>query len=124
MTDAVRIDKWLWAVRVFKTRGLATDACKAGHVKIDGKSVKPAHTVRIGEIINAYTGRHTRTVKVTGLIDKRIAGKVVTGFLEDLTPKEELERRTNASLRPISLVSKGKPSRKDRQAIDRIKEQL
>jgi ribosome-associated heat shock protein Hsp15 len=124
MSTSVRIDKWLWAVRVYKTRGLATDACKAGHVKIEGKSVKPAHAVRVGETITAYTGHHTRTVKVTGLIDKRVAGKVVTDFLDDQTPKEELERKTNASLRPISLVSKGKPSRKDRQAMDRIKEQL
>lgn len=124
MTDSTRIDKWLWAVRVFKTRGLSTDACKAGHVKIEGKSVKPAHAVRIGEIISAYTGHHTRTVKVTGIIDKRVGAKVLPEYIEDRTPKEELERKTNASLRPISLVVKGKPSRKDREAIERIKGQL
>ncbi len=124
MSDSVRLDKWLWAVRVFKTRGLATDACKAGHVKINGKSVKPAHAVCPGEMISAYTGTHTRTVKVIGLIDKRVAGKMVTTFLDDQTPREELERKTNASLRPISLVSKRKPSRKDREAIERIKDQL
>lgn len=124
MTDSTRIDKWLWAVRVFKTRGLATDACKAGHVKIEGKSVKPAHSVCIGETISAYAGQHTRTVKVTGIIDKRIGAKLLPDYIEDLTPKEELEKKRNASMRPISLVPKGKPSRKDRQAIERIKDQL
>ena len=124
MAESVRIDKWLWAVRVFKTRSLATDACKAGHVKIGGQSVKPAHSVRLGETITAYNGVHTRTLKVVHLLEKRVGAKALPNYLEDLTPKEELERKTNASLRPISLVSKGKPSRKDRQAIDRIKQQL
>lgn len=124
MSDSVRIDKWLWAVRVFKTRADATDACKAGHVKIDGKPVKPARSVRMAETIHAYNGHHTRVVKVLGFIEKRVGAKVVVDFMEDLTPKEELEKKRNASLRPISLVAKGKPTRKERQAINRIKDQL
>lgn len=124
MSDSIRIDKWLWAVRVFKTRADATDACKAGHVKVDGKAVKPARTARIGETVHAYNGHHTRVVKVLGLIEKRVGAKAVSEFMEDLTPEEELERKRNASMRPISLVAKGKPTRKQRQAIDRIKDQL
>ena len=124
MADSVRIDKWLWAVRVFKTRAAATDACKAGHVKLRGQPLKPARGVRIGDVYHAYNGHLTRVVKVLALLDKRVGAKVVAEYAEDLTPAEETEKKRDASLRPIRLVSKGKPNRKERQAINRLKDQL
>src|SRR3546814_288381 len=82
----VRIDKWLWAVRLYKTRSLATAACRAGHVKIKGENVKPSHNVRVSEIISARAGELNRTVKVTGLLENRVGPKLVERYLEDLTP--------------------------------------
>lgn len=124
MSDSVRIDKWLWAVRVFKTRALATEACKAGHVKIAGNSMKAARDVRIGEIIEAYTGTLTRTVKVLGATERRVGAKAVVEFMEDLTPASELRPAHEPSLRPISLVSKSKPGKHERRALERFKELL
>lgn len=124
MAQSVRIDKWLCAVRVFKTRGLATEACKAGHVKIDGVSVKPARDLRLGEVITAYTGHLTRTVKVLGLLENRCSAKVVAEFMEDLTPPEERTRKREPSFVPVSLASKTRPGKKDRRLLTRFKARL
>lgn len=124
MADSVRIDKWLWAVRVFKTRALATDACKAGHVKIGGNAVKPARAVHAGEIIAAYTGHLTRTVKVVAMLEHRVGAAMVPQFMEDLTPPEEFNRRPEPSVVPVSLVPRTKPSKKERRQLERFKDRL
>ncbi|HEY2573306.1 MAG TPA: RNA-binding S4 domain-containing protein, partial [Verrucomicrobiaceae bacterium] len=85
---AVRVDKWLWAVRLYKSRSLASEACDAGHVKIGGARVKPSRRVRAGEVITALAGRVQRTMKVTGTPDQRVGARWVNQFLEDLTPPE------------------------------------
>jgi ribosome-associated heat shock protein Hsp15 len=122
--DAVRIDKWLWAVRVFSTRGLATDACRAGHVKIGGQSVKPARKVRPGEIIATYNGVLTRTVKVVALLDHRVGAKLVVDYLEDLTPEAERNRRAEPNFKPVPLAGRSKPSKKERRQLERFKDQF
>ena len=122
--ESVRIDKWLWAVRVFKSRSLAADACRAGHVKIDGQSIKPAREVRAGEIITAYNGHITRTLKVIGFLDKRVGAALAATAFEDLTPEEERKRKTEPGFGQVSLVSKGKPSKKERRQLGWIQEQL
>src|SRR5688572_26040795 len=78
-----RIDKWLWAVRLYKTRSLATKACRGGHVSIGGQPVKPSRSVRLDEVVRARTGDILRTVKVIGLIENRVGPKLVNNFLED-----------------------------------------
>ena len=88
----VRIDKWLWAARLYRSRSAAAAACQGGHVKIDGQSVKPARNVRVGETITALTGRVNRTFKVLALLERRVGAKVVPQYLEDLTPPEEYAR--------------------------------
>src|SRR5688500_9208587 len=96
----VRIDKWLWAVRLYKTRSIATAACRGGHVKIGGENVKPSHTVRLSEIISARTGDLTRTVKVIGLLEQRVSAKLVELYLEDQTPAAEYLRAAEDRLQP------------------------
>lgn len=121
---SVRIDKWLWAVRLFKTRSLATAACTAGHVKIDGSPVKPAREVRVGEVVNARCGQLDRTVKVLALLERRVGAKLVPQHLEDLTPPGEYERvrELNANARPAMLnypKGLGRPTKKQRRLMSR-----
>jgi ribosome-associated heat shock protein Hsp15 len=118
----VRLDKWLWAVRVFKTRSIATHACSAGHVKIDGRNVKPSHTVRPGEIVTARVGELNRTVKALVPIHQRVAAKDVSQYAEDLTPATEYEKSREPRLIPVFTRPKGagRPTKKDRRSLDQL----
>lgn len=117
----VRIDKWLWAARVFKTRALATEACRAGHVKLEGAPVKPGRSVHVGETYVVHTAALTRTVRVAGLAEHRVAAKVVASLLEDLTPPEELERVRRSALEQVLARPKGtgRPTKRDRRELER-----
>jgi len=116
----VRIDKWLWAARVFKTRALATEACRAGHVKLEGNPVKPARAVHMGEIFVVHTAALTRTVRVAGMSEHRVAARVVPGLLEDLTPPEEFERVRRSAAEQVLARPRGtgRPTKRDRRQID------
>ena len=118
----MRIDKWLWAVRVFKTRSLATEACRANHVKIGGQPVRPAKSVRIGDIIEAKVGELHKTVKVLGLLPTRVSAQAAKEFAEDLTPPEEYQKKRAANFQPFALRPKGsgRPTKKDRRDMDRF----
>ncbi|MEW6157979.1 MAG: RNA-binding S4 domain-containing protein, partial [Verrucomicrobiota bacterium] len=85
-SDAVRVDKWLWSVRLYKSRTLASAACLAGAVHINGAAVKPSRTVHVGDVISARIGEITRTVKVVALLESRVGAKLVPQFMQDLTP--------------------------------------
>jgi ribosome-associated heat shock protein Hsp15 len=119
---SVRLDKWLWAVRVFKTRSLATQACRLGRVKIDGQPVKPSHTVRPGELILVTTGVVTRTLRVLEPLEHRVGAKLVPQFAGDLTPPAEYEKERLARLPPLFPRPKGsgRPTKKDRRQIERF----
>jgi ribosome-associated heat shock protein Hsp15 len=120
--EDVRIDKWLWAVRVFKTRTLASEACKAGHVEIAGQAVKASRAVRLNEVISIKLGIMTKTVKVTGLLGKRVGAKLVPQFAEDQTPASEYEKLKDKGAEPV-LVRRpgfGRPTKKERRAIGRM----
>lgn len=119
---AERIDKWLWTVRLFKTRGLATDACRTGSVEVGGQPVKPSRDVRAGETVTVKQGLVTRTVIVRGLPARRIGPKLVAGFCEDRTPPEEYEK---ARVQPVQQFlarekGSGRPTKRDRRALDRL----
>jgi ribosome-associated heat shock protein Hsp15 len=119
----VRIDKWLWAVRLYKTRSIATAACRAGHVKIGGENVKPSHTVRLAEVISARTGDLTRTVKVIGLLEQRVGPKLVEKFIEDQTPAAEFLRAAEDRLQPQAPrrpKGAGRPTKKDRRDLENL----
>ena len=119
--DSVRIDKWLWAVRLFKTRTAAVEACKAGHVKIQGKSVKPAREIKVGETVEAYNGAVNRIVRAKSLPDKRVGAALVSELIDDLTPPEQLKPKNEPNFVPIRL-RRGKPDKKQRRDLRRFKE--
>lgn len=115
----VRIDKWLWAVRLYKSRSLASAACSAGRVRIGGQTLKPSRSVRPGEVITAVTGDITRTVRVVGLLERRVGAKLVADYMEDLTPAAEYSKPREPDFRPLLLRPKGagRPTKKDRRRI-------
>ena len=123
MADDLRINKWLWAVRIYKTRTMAGEACRAGKIKIDGIAVKPSRIIKPEDIITVSLGPLTRTVRVKALIHNRVSAKLVPDSLEDLTPAEEYERikfmqELNAERRDRGT---GRPKKKERRLIDRLK---
>ena len=87
--DEIRIDKWLFAVRLFKTRGLATEACKRGKIKLNESQAKAAKSIKLGDIINIRQSPMIRSLEVIGLTERRIGAKLVENFAKDITPKEE-----------------------------------
>src|SRR5687767_24665 len=107
MQESVRIDKWLWAVRLYKTRTMAAEACASGKVRINEQPIKASRNVRIGETISAATGDITRTVRVIGLLEKRVSAKAVPQFLEDLTPASEYEKPRDPTFTPFVFRKKG-----------------
>ncbi len=116
----VRLDKWLWATRVYKTRSRAIAACQAGHVRVSGQSVKPAHRLRPGETFTVRIGELTRTIRVLAFPDRRVGPKLVSRYLEDLTLPSEYARakaRASESLvhRPKGL---GRPTKRDRRLLE------
>ena len=117
----VRIDKWLWAARVFKTRALATEACRAGHVKLDNTAVKPARPTHIGEVYIVHTAHLTRTLRVVGLAERRVGPKAVGSLVEDLTPPEELARMRRSAAEQVFARPKGagRPTKRERRQLDR-----
>ncbi len=118
----LRIDKWLWAVRLYKTRGLAATACRNGHVTIGAQTIKPSRSVKLHEVICAKTGDITRTVKVRAFTHHRISPKAVPDFLEDLTPPSEYAKPREPRFTPTFSHSKGKarPTKKDRRVLSRF----
>ena len=120
--NEVRIDKWLWAVRVFKTRTVASDACKKGRVLIDNVSVKPSRMIRVGDIVQVRKPPVTFSFKVLDLSDKRMGAKLVPQFMENVTPPEQYEI---LELNKISgFVDRqrgtGRPTKKERRDLDQF----
>ena len=116
----MRLDQWLWAVRVYKSRSLAADAIKGGLVKVNGERSKPAHEPRPGELIVARAGIMTRTVRFIAAPKSRVAAKLVPEFAEDLTPPEEREKRPEPNLLPPGFRPRGsgRPTKRDRRALE------
>jgi ribosome-associated heat shock protein Hsp15 len=114
---SVRADQWLWAVRLFKSRSLATSACRAGHVKVNGRTVKPAAAVRVGDRLEARTEGGTRIVEVVHVIDKRVGAPVAVTCFVDHTPPVEAHERQFVRRAPGT----GRPTKRDRRRIDRLR---
>lgn len=120
--SAVRLDKWLWAVRLFRTRSLASDACRAGSVAINDQPAKPAREVRLGETITVRQGLVLRTLRVLGVPRSRVGPKLVATFCDDLTPPEEFEKAKASPLQHFLAREKGsgRPTKRDRRLIDQL----
>lgn len=120
MKEEARIDKWLWAARIFKTRTIAADACKKGRISIGGASVKPARTIKPGDIIEVKKPPITYSFKVLKAIENRVGAKLVPEILENVTPPAQYE------LLEMSRISgfvdrargTGRPTKKERRSLD------
>lgn len=118
--EEVRIDKFLWAVRVFKTRSEAADACKGNKVKIDGKDVKPARMIKVGETIVVRKAAVYFTYRVKDLIENRVGPKLVENYVDNLTPQAELDKLA-APVETFFLKrdrGAGRPTKKERRTIE------
>jgi ribosome-associated heat shock protein Hsp15 len=120
MAEKLRIDKYLWSIRLFKTRSLATDACKAGRVKKDGTNIKPSHEVKIGEVYQVSKAIEKKIIKVLELLPSRVDAKKAVLAYADLTPPEETAKYKSMFHSPILTRDRGagRPTKKDRREID------
>ena len=124
LMDRVRIDKWLWAARFFKTRSLASRACELGRVEADGQNCKPAREVRIGELLRIKNPGGVFEVEVIGLSDVRGPAPVARMLYRETEPSRE-QRAKEAELRRSTPrfedTQEGRPSKRDRRQIDRLR---
>jgi ribosome-associated heat shock protein Hsp15 len=125
-SPTVRLDQWLWAVRVYKTRSDAAEACRGSAVRLNGQIAKPAAKVRIGDTIIARTKALTRTLHVLQLTAQRIGAPLVPDYLDDQTPEAEYEkaREKKANARLLSHKGSGRPTKKDRRQLESLREGL
>ncbi|HOG19418.1 MAG TPA: RNA-binding S4 domain-containing protein [Salinivirgaceae bacterium] len=120
MAEGVRIDKWLWAVRIFKTRSIAIEEIKKNRVLLNGFPVKPSRLITIGEELEVKKPPIIRSYKVLGLIDKRVGAKLAPQYVEDITPVEELNKLELARYNRSGIRNKGsgRPTKKERRDLD------
>ena len=119
----IRIDKWLWSVRIYKTRTLATEACAAGKVKIESESVKAAYLLKVGQTIHINRQGEKLILKSLKLIEKRVSAPLAAECYEDLTPPEEKNKlHFPASFYEVRDRGIGRPTKKDRREIDKFKD--
>jgi len=119
MSETARVDQWLWAVRIYKTRSMATDACRGGHVRVNGASAKPATTVRPGDRVEAYAGGRPRVLEVVRPIAKRVGPPVAAEcFLDHSPPPPPREERSSVFARDAGA---GRPTKRERRQLDRFR---
>ena len=119
--EKLRLDKYLWAIRLFKTRSISAAACESGKVKFDGGQAKPSKNVSIGDEYEVKTEAKRWRIKVTGLLEKRVAAPEALKHYIDITPKEEIQRLQYqaASFHTGKRQSKiGRPTKKERRELD------
>lgn len=121
--ESIRIDKWLWAVRLFKTRNIAAEACKGGKVKIYDKAVKPSREVKVGDLISIQQTPIIKEIKVLQIIKNRVSAKLALESVEDVTPKAEYDKlkmmnELNYERRDRGI---GRPTKKERRSIGKLK---
>ena len=122
MADEVRIDKFLWAIRAFKTRTEAAEACKGGKVKVAGVNAKPSRDVKEGEVITVRKGAVTYTYQVLRPTESRVGAKLVPEFALDLTPDSEKEK-LHAPVETFFVTRErgaGRPTKKDRREMEKL----
>jgi ribosome-associated heat shock protein Hsp15 len=117
--DSTRVDKWLWAVRLYKTRPLAIDACRGGHVKVNGAQAKPATTVRVGDRVTARAHDLDRDFEVVRVIDKRVSAALAAECIVDHSPPPPPREKTIGAF--ISDLGVGRPTKRDRRQVDRLR---
>lgn len=119
----LRWDKFIWSVRLAKTRSIATELLAKGKIKINGENVKPAKEVKIGDVINVHKNSAIFSFKVLNFLDKRVGAALVTEFIKDITPIEEIEKfKSYQAAQRVYRETDGKPTKKDRRDLDEFLE--
>jgi ribosome-associated heat shock protein Hsp15 len=117
----IRVDKWLWAVRVFKTRSSASDACRKGKVLVNNAPVKPSRIIKINDVVSVRRQTILYSYKVKGLLGKRLSARLITEFVENITPETELEKLKHTDTFFIRRdKGTGRPTKKERRTLDKI----
>lgn len=117
--ESTRVDRWLWAVRVFKTRSTATDACRGGHVRVNGVRAKPAQTVRAGDTVSARVNGRDRVLDVVRVIDKRVGAAVAAECVVDRSP-EPAPRDAGPQVSERGRGA-GRPTKRERRQLERVR---
>jgi ribosome-associated heat shock protein Hsp15 len=117
-TETVRIDAWLWAIRAYKTRSAATAACRAGHVRLNGRPVKASQTVVVGDAIRVRQPGFERLLEVSALISKRVGAEAAARCYIDTTPERPRELVPNV---PVRDRGTGRPTKKDRRDMEKLR---
>ena len=125
MADQARIDKWLWAVRIYKTRSIAAEACKKGHVSIGERTAKPAHNIRVGDVVNVKKAPITYSFKVLKCAENRVGAKLVPELMENITPQEQYEILEMSKISGFIDRQRGtgRPTKKERRDLDQFVEE-
>ena len=120
--EKLRIDKYLWAIRLFKTRTLATEACKAGRVKFNGQNVKASVVVKVGDVYQVSKGIEKKVIEVVDLLYTRVESKIAVTKYKDITPLEETHAYKSTFHAPVLKRDRGtgRPTKKDRRDIDEL----
>ena len=125
--DKVRVDKWLWSIRIFKSRTMATDACKSGKVAVEGVRVKPSTSVEVGQIVRVHKNGFNLEFKVLKLIEKRVGSPIAVGCYEDLTPADELNKYNDWYVGKAKPEQRekgaGRPTKRERRKLDGFKDE-
>jgi ribosome-associated heat shock protein Hsp15 len=123
LTDnEVRIDKWLWAVRIYKTRSQATEACRKGRIMIDDQPVKASRVLKTNEVVQVRKNPVMYSYRVLGLLGKRLSAKAVQNYVENITPEEELEKlKVRETFYIVRDRGAGRPTKKERRIIDKLR---
>ncbi len=127
MPSKVRVDKWLWSVRIFKSRSLATKMCKTGKISIGEKKLKPSALISVGDSLNVLKEGFNLTIKVDELLEKRVGAPIAVTCYSNLTPEEELNKYKSWFIgkgkAEIREKGTGRPTKRDRREIDEFKEE-
>ena len=123
---AVRIDKWLWAVRIYKTRSDATEACRTGRVTVNGSAAKPSKEMKESDIVTVRKNPVTYTIRVVGLVSNRQPARNVPLYAENITPEEELMKLKMNSYANFGQRDRGagRPTKKERREVDDLMDDL
>lgn len=117
--DQTRVDKWLWAVRIYPSRTAATDACSGGHVRVNGSPAKPATTVRVGDRVTAMTPTRQRVLEIARIIDKRVGAPIAVECIIDHSPPPP--PRDESMPLFVRARGTGRPTKRDRRQLDRFR---
>jgi ribosome-associated heat shock protein Hsp15 len=118
----IRIDKYLWCIRLFKSRTLATEACNGGKIKIDNKRIKHSREINIGEVFSVQSGYIKKTYKVLNLLEKRVSAKLALEYISDLTPPEDRIKEDIMHVKSYMVRYKGtgRPTKKERRILNKV----